>query len=211
MKKSIFVIQLAIFTLTGCQQPEKPLYDLWNYAISRKPDLQLSAYFTAHTLKQALATDAGRRETVSLLRCNGISKVYLEVYRSGLVIPVEKLKNHVSFMDGNGFEVVGGIATVPGPGFGVQQEGPLTWFNWQNPKTQSDLRKVMEDVAPLFETFIIDDFLCTADTRMESKTARGNRSWPEYRRTLLTGLCRSVFIEPAKKKNPSLKLIKDFI
>jgi hypothetical protein len=206
MKTSIFFVFLMIIVIIGCRQP-KPVDDLWNYAISRKSDLQLSAYFTAHTLEQAMATDEGRRETVSLLRCNGITKTYIEVYRSGLVVPPEKLKNYLQFLKKNGFEIVGGIATVPGKDFGIPQEGPLTWFNWQNPKTQSDLRKVIEDSAPLFDTFIIDDFLCTADTSYESKTAKGDRSWSEYRRSLLTGIAESVFLKPAKTRNPSLKMI----
>jgi hypothetical protein len=152
-------------------------------------------------------TESGRREVISLLRCNGITKVYFEVYRSGLKISPELIKSSVSFLKDNGFEVVGGIATVPGGDFGVPQEGTLSWFNWQNPKTQKDLRKVMEDSAPLFDTFIVDDFLCTADTSLESKKAKGERSWSEYRRSLLTELSQSVFINPAKEKNPAIKII----
>ena len=158
-------------------------------------------------MDQFLTTEAGRREALSILHCNGITKVYIETYRSGLVIPPELIKSTVSFFKENGFEVVGGIATVPGPNFGVAQEGPLAWLNWQNPKTQNDLRKVMEDSAPFFDTFIIDDFLCTADTSLESKAAKGDRSWSEYRRSLLTDLAQSVLINPAKAKNPGIRII----
>src|SRR5690606_13340658 len=119
----------------------------------------------------------GRREAVSVLRCNGISKVYVEVYRPELVVATDLLESTVSFLKKNGFEVVGGIATLPGGDVGVAQQGPLTWFNWQNPKTQTDLKKIVEDAAPLFDTFILDDFFCTADTSQESKTAKGDRSW----------------------------------
>ena len=175
--------------------------------IGRKSDLQLSVYVTAHTVEQMFTTAAGRREVLSLLHCNGISKVYLEVYRSGLVISPGIIRESVLFLENNGFEVVGGIATVPGGDFGVAQEGPLTWFNWQNPKTQNDLRKVIEDSAPFFDSFIVDDFLCTADTSSESKIARGDRSWSQYRRSLLTELSESVFIKPAKAKNPAIKMI----
>ncbi|MEI6143807.1 MAG: hypothetical protein WCP85_31295, partial [Mariniphaga sp.] len=128
-------------------------------------------------------------------------------YRSGLVVKPELLKSSTEFLKSNGFEVIGGIATVPGPNFGVPQEGPLTWFNWQNLKTQNDLRKVMEDAAPIFDKFIVDDFLCTSDTSFESKAAKGDRSWSEYRRALLTELSESVFIKPAKAKNPDIKII----
>lgn len=196
-----------LFFLPGCHPDAKPADDVWNIALSRKNDLKLSTYITAHTVQQMFSTVEGRRETLSLLHANGITKVYVEVYRSGLVIAPELLKESVDFLEQNGFEVVGGIATVPGDDFGVQQDGPLSWFNWQNEKTQNDLRHVMEKAAPLFDTFIIDDFLCTADTSQESKAAKGDRSWSEYRRALLTELSTSVFIKPAKAANPGIKMI----
>lgn len=197
----------AYILLTSCNTNSKSVDDIWNLAVSRKADLKLSTYITAHSVQKALGTEEGRRETLSLLHCNGITKVYVEVYRSGLVVHPALLKESVDFLLQNGFEVVGGIATVPGDNFGVQQDGPLTWFNWQNEKTQNDLRNVMKNAAPIFDTFIIDDFLCTADTSMESKTAKGNRTWSEYRRKLLTELSESVFIKPAKAANPKIKMI----
>ena len=104
-------------------------------------------------------------------------------------------------------DVVGGIATVPGRDFGVKQEGRLGWFNWQNPKTRQDLKQVMLGAAEVFDTFIVDDFLCTGDTSLESKAARGDRSWSVYRRELLTDLASSIFIEPARSVNPDIHLI----
>ena len=208
LKLSYFsVILLAILSLQGCIKTSKNAGDIQTLAEARKSDLKLSVYIIAQTINQLLTTETGRREALSVLHCNGITKVYLETYRSGLVIPPKLIKTTVSFFKENGFEVVGGIATVPGPNFGVAQEGPLAWLNWQNPKTQNDLRKVMEDSAPFFDTFIIDDFLCTADTSLESKAAKGDRSWSVYRRALLTDLAQSVLINPAKAKNPAIKII----
>jgi len=204
---SFLLILAVLFGFQGCKQTPKASGDIQSLAEARKSDLKLSVYIIAQTVDQFLTTEAGRREAISILHCNGITKVYIETYRSGLVIPPELIKSTVSFFKENGFEVVGGIATVPGPNFGVAQEGPLAWLNWQNSKTQNDLRKVMEDSAPFFDTFIIDDFLCTADTSLESKAAKGDRSWSEYRRSLLTDLAQSVLINPAKAKNPGIKII----
>jgi hypothetical protein len=208
MKKLIFRIFLLTFiTVFGCQKPFKTLDDFQNYSQSRKSDLQLSVYVTAHMVQQVFTTEAGKREAISVLHCNGISKVYVEVYRSGMLVSSEVLENTVAFLKENGFEVVGGIATLPGEGTGVAQEGPLTWLNWQNPKTQADMKKIMEDAAPLFDTFILDDFFCTADTSLESKLAKGGRTWSEYRRSILTEIAQSVFINPAKAKNPNITMI----
>jgi hypothetical protein len=208
MNKSNVIFFLALFLIfSGCntQSPKTP--DFFDYANSRKSDLQLGVYITAHTVQEQFSTEAGCREAISVLRCNGITKVYVEVYRPGMVVPTELLKNTVSLLGKNGFEVVGGIATLPGEGVGVAQQGPLTWFNWQNPKTQADLKKIVEETTPLFNTFILDDFFCTADTSLESKQAKGDKSWSEYRRGMLTEIAQSVFINPAKEKNPDITMI----
>ncbi len=149
--------------------PISQVDDFQSYVESRNDDLRLSTYVTAHAVEQLLSTVEGRREALSILKANGINKLYVEVYRSGLVVSPDLLQDVTEFFTQNGFEVVGGIATVPGTDFGVRQEARYGWFNWQNEKTQMDLRKVMEDIAPIFESFIVDDFLCTADTSIESK------------------------------------------
>jgi hypothetical protein len=202
----IFGILILVF-LTTCQQSPSPVNDNYEFAKAHAKDLKLSVYITAHTIDRLLSTEQGRREAISLMRANGITKVYIEAYRSGLVVKPLLLKEVAAFFKANGFQVVGGIATVPGGDFGVKQEGKLGWFNWQNPKTQKDLRQVMLDAAPIFDTFIVDDFLCTGDTSLESKSAKGAQSWSTYRRKLLTDLASSVFIEPAKSVNPDIHMI----
>jgi len=200
----IFILPIFI---NSCMQPAEPVNDQFSYAQGRKDDLQLSIYITAHAVKNLLSDEAGRREAISIFRCNGITKAYIEVYRGGVVIEKILLQNIRDLFEKHQIEVVGGIATVPGENFGVRQEAQLGWFNWQNPKTQSDLKEVMMMSADVFDEFIIDDFLCTADTSVESKAAKGERSWSQYRRDLLTELSESVFIEPARSINPDIAMI----
>ncbi len=198
---------LVLFAVLSCKEPAHNIDDNFEFALKHVDELRLSTYITAHSVQGLLSTEAGRREAVSLLRANGITKVYLEVYRSGLVVKPELLRVVSDYFKSQGFSTVGGIATVPGENFGVAQEGKLGWFNWKNPKTQNDLRQVMHDAAQIFDTFIVDDFLCTGDTSAESKAAKGDRSWSEYRRALLTDLASSVFIEPARSVNPDIHMI----
>ncbi|MEQ8556043.1 MAG: hypothetical protein RIC06_13165 [Cyclobacteriaceae bacterium] len=201
------VILMLIGVTSGCQPPKPQLDSVFEFAKANKEDLRLSVFITAHTVERLLGQKEGLREATSLMMANGITKVYLEVYRSGLVVKPALLAEVTDYFSQQGFEVVGGIATVPGREFGVRQEGPLGWFNWQNEKTQRELRKVMVDVAPIFDTFIVDDFLCTSDTSVESKSAKGAQEWSEYRRSLLTELATSIFIAPAKSVNPDIEMI----
>ncbi len=206
-KLSFVLILFAILLNVSCTPQKGKVDDQFSYAQTRVDDLQLSIYITAQTVENLLADETGRREALSIFRCNGITKAYVEVYRSGLTIEKSLLEEVKAFFLKNDIEVVGGIATVPGGDFGVKQEGPLGWFNWQHPKTQEDLKGVMRMAAGIFDEFIVDDFLCTSDTSLISKTAKGNMSWSQYRMDLLTGLSTEIFIKPAKEVNPDITMI----
>ncbi len=136
------LITLAILTNSSSAKGNSEIEDQFSYAQTRTDDLRLSIYITAHAINDLLANEAGRREAISIFRGNGITKAYVEVYRSGLVIEKSLLEKVRDTFIKNGIEVVGGIATVPGGDFGVKQDGKLGWFNWQNPKTQNDLTRV---------------------------------------------------------------------
>lgn len=209
MTKKFLTVLFFIATSFAGHAAEKE-GDVYSLAVSRRQDFRLGVYITAHSVRDYLSSPEGRREALSVLRCNGVTKTYIEVYRSGLTIPPNQLKSVRDFFLQNGFEVVGGIATVPGGDFGVRQEAKLGWFNWQNKKTQDDLKKVIEQSAPLFDEFIVDDFMCTADTSDESTLAKGDKTWAEYRRDLFVKLSRDIFIDPAKRANPTIKLTIKF-
>lgn len=191
----------------SCAKQTSLMDDLYSYAKSRQADLKLSVYITAQSVADQLNDESGRRAGVSLLKSLGITKVYLEVYRGGLVIEQALLAQVKAEFERQGIEVAGGIATVPGDDFGMRQEAQLEWFNWQNPKTQQDLLRVMQMVPKVYDEFIVDDFLCTADTSEESKRAKGEQSWSQYRRDLLTRLSKELFIDPIKAVNPKATVI----
>ena len=174
---------------------------------ARVNDLRLASYVTSRQVEQLATDPAVRTKALQTIRRMGITKLYLEVYRSGHVVSPEHLIFARDWLKNMNIEVVGGIATVPGGDFGVRQKGPLGWFNWQNKKTQRDLEKVIRTAAGVFDSFIVDDFLCTGDISDESKAVKGERSWGQYRRELLTDLAQSVFIGPAKEVNPDITII----
>jgi hypothetical protein len=176
-------------------------------ARARMGDLRFSSYATSRHVEQLATNGAVRTHAWETIQRMGITKLYVEVYRGGHVVLPKHLIFVRDWLRKKGIDVVGGIATVPGGDFGVRQKGPLGWFNWQNKKTQRDIENVIKMAAGIFDTFIIDDFLCTGDLSEESRTAKGNRSWGEYRRALLTELAQSIFVEPARQVNPSITMI----
>ncbi len=170
-------------------------------------DLRFSSYATSRHVEQLATNQAIRARAWETIQRMGITKLYVEVYRGGHVVLPEHLIFVRNWLREKDIDVVGGIATVPGGDFGVRQKGPLGWFNWQNKKTQRDIEKVIRTAAGIFDTFIVDDFLCTGDVGDESEAAKGSRSWGEYRRALLTELAKSIFVEPAREVNPAITMI----
>lgn len=180
---------------------------VFEQAQARRADLQLGVYLTAGAVEGPFDADP---EPVVLLREYGFTRVTIEVYRSGQIVPPERLVRVRDYFRDHGFDVIGGIATTPGGEVGVHQEGPLGWYNWQNPKTRRDLEAIMRAVAPIFDVFVIDDFLCTGDVSDESKQAKGDRSWTRYRCELMAQVGQDVFIAPAKEENPNITMIVKF-
>ncbi len=84
LKKEIFQHKLfwtfnAIFILIfainfSCTQQKGQIEDRFSYAQTRVDDLQLSIYITSHAIRDLLADENGRREALSIFRCNGITK-----------------------------------------------------------------------------------------------------------------------------------------
>ena len=205
MKRAVFISAIVLIAtiLSGHSaarsQQEK--------ARARMSDLRFGSYATSRQVEELATNEVVRTRAWKTIQRMGITKLYIEVYRGGHVVSPEHLTFMRDWLQKKGIEVVGGIATVPGGNFGVRQKGRLGWFNWQNEKTQRDLERVIRMAAGIFDTFIVDDFLCTGDASEESKAAKGERSWGEYRRALLTELAQSVFVRPAKEVNPAITMI----
>jgi hypothetical protein len=176
-------------------------------AEARKGDLRLSSYATSGCVERLATDEAVRTRAWETIQRMGLTKLYVEVYRGGHLVSPEQLVFVRDWLRDKGIDVVGGIATVPGGNFGVRQKGPLDWFNWQNDKTRRDLEKIVRMAAGIFDTFIVDDFFCTGDTSAESQAAKGDRSWGEYRRALMTDVARKVLVGPAKQVNSDITMI----
>lgn len=173
-------------------------------------DLRLSVYATTGSVHALAADEPSRTRALESLGNLRVGKIYLEAYRGGDVVPPQQLGFLRDFFVQHGFKVVGGIATVPGGGVGVPADVGLDWFNFQNPKTRQDLARIVRTAAPLFDTFIVDDFLCTGDTSAESNRVRGTRTWADYRRDLMVAVSEDTIIRPAREANPSISLIVKF-
>ena len=179
-----------------------------NAQVTQAP-LRWCVYMTNGSVQKLANDDAALAKAPELLKALQVSKVYLEFFR-GTPISNDDIKKVSEALAKEGFEIAGGIATVPGDNFGVKEDAKLGWFNWQAPKTRDDLAKIVANAAPLFHEIIVDDFFCTADMSAESVAAKGELEWSDYRRALLVRAAQESIVVPAKTANPSVTLIMKF-
>ncbi len=204
MRRVAMTAIAVLLTILSGRTAAEPQLDK---ARARAGDLRFGSYATSRHVERLATDEVARDRGWETIQRMGITRLFLEVYRAGHVVSTEHLVAVRDWLREKNIDTAGGIATVPGGDFGVRQEGPLGWFNWQNEKTQRDLKKVIHTTAGIFDVFIIDDFLCTGDVSDESKAAKGQRDWGTYRRQLLTELSRSVFVDPARKVSPRISMI----
>lgn len=136
-----------------------------------------------------------------------VGKVYLETYRGGTLISKEQMLKVINFFHKKGIETSGGITTddVYDP-----QEGGFSPQCYTSELVRDRMEKVVNLTAELFDEFILDDFYftnCRCDNCIEAK---GTKSWPEFRLSLMKDFSENVIIRTAKSKNPKAKVIIKF-
>ena len=180
------------------------------WAMAQDAPLRFSVYATSGSVHRMASEESERQRALDVFTRLGVDGIYIEVYRGGDIVSPEELVFLRDFFAAQGMRVVGGIATVPGGDFGVEADVGLHWFNFQNAKTRRDLEGVMRASAPIFDTFIVDDFLCSGDRSAESDAARGARSWGDYRRDMMTTVASETILRPAREANPDITMIVKF-
>jgi hypothetical protein len=176
-------------------------------SMSPADSLRISVYATAGDVLRYLGTPDDSLKVGEVLKPLKVSRLFLEGRRGDEYVSPSRLREVRDFFASRGIECAGGIATVPGRAFGTRQDAALGWLNWESEKTRSDVSWFFTENAPLFDTLIVDDFYCTADTSSLSRSACGDRSWGEYRRDLLVSLIDPVVRRPALAANPGIRLI----
>lgn len=168
--------------------------------------LQYEVYATAGQVNQFCSDGASRKRVAEVLKAVGIDKIYIEAYRGDEQVSEETLMASRDFFDAEGFEVATGITTIPGKDAGVRGDGSAYYLNYEAQATRDLIKKWAEIMAEHFDEILVDDFFLTDDQSEESKKAKGERSWSEYRLDLMTEIARDWLIEPARDRNPKVRV-----
>ncbi len=166
-----------------------------------------STLFTAQDVRDHLATEEGRQAALAFCRKMGVTKVYIETFRSGYQADEATLKAARDFFRQAGLEVSGCVTTVQ---VGKPSSGGHSWVCFTNRPTQERLESIFRFTAALFDEIMIDDFFCTDCQCSECAAAKGALSWDQYHEKLMLQVSRDRVLGPAHAVNPRVKVIIKF-
>ncbi len=172
-----------------------------------RESLRLSGYLTAGDVVHHFSDPRKRRAAIRRLLSIGISKAYVEFYRSGIWVHENVLKQVRDALQGEGITAWGGICTTHGEGLTDPSTHGQWWICFSSPRSRATLEQMMRMGARVFDHVIVDDFLCTSCRCARCREGRGRRDWPTYYRDLMVDVARSCIIGPAKEENPAVRVI----
>ncbi|MDR2361027.1 MAG: hypothetical protein LBD85_07145 [Oscillospiraceae bacterium] len=138
----------------------------------------------------------------------GCDKVYLEPYRDGLLIPEEQLSNLIKWFKEEGVEVSGALTTTTNDLSETDKEKYRFSgvYCYTNETMRAHLLDTVRYTARHFDEFILDDWFFTYCTCEECRTAKGGRSWEDFRTDQLAEI-GELICRAAKEVNPNCKVI----
>lgn len=194
-----------IFTIACLTIATSFSQSLWNTAKNNKDILTVTTLFTAQNVRDYLSKPDGLNDAVNWCKLTGITKVYIESYRSGLYASRETLKNAKERFLKEGFDVSGCVTPT---GIKKATVGGYRGVScYTNKETQEELQRIFEYTASLFDEIMIDDFLFTECKCEECITARGKKQWSDYYSDLLVEVSRERILKAAKAVNPDARVI----
>ncbi|MEM3145807.1 MAG: permease [Thermoproteota archaeon] len=130
-----------------------------------------------------------------------IDKVYLENFRESMIVDKDTMLKVKSFFESKGIKTSGGMATYLGENHRFK-----SWC-YTRSETRETIKKVVRDLAEIFDEFIIDDLFFENCKCEECIKAKGSKSWKEYRLELMEEISRDVIIKTAREVNPNIRII----
>ena len=132
-----------------------------------------------------------------------LDKIYLETYRSEVLVERDKMEKIKALFIEKGFTVSGGITTTV-------KKTLMGSMCFTDPENRKRLGEIAAYTAQLFDEVILDDFYFT-NCRCESCIKeKGDRDWSSFRLALMNDISENVIIKNAKAANPNVNMIIKF-
>jgi hypothetical protein len=133
-----------------------------------------------------------------------VDKVYIEVQRDGMLATDKLLEDVKQFFVGRGVRVAAGSAFT-----GAEAE-QFRSFSYTDPADRDFVKKSSELAARHFDEFILDDFFFVNSKTDSDIAAKGDRSWTDFRLSLMDEAGSTLVVKAAKDVNPKIKVVIKF-
>jgi len=133
-----------------------------------------------------------------------VDKVYIEVHRDRMMADDALLEKVKKFFTDRGVQVAAGSA------FTENEANLFATYCYTNPADRDYVKKVSELAARHFDEFILDDFFFVNTKTDSDIAAKGERSWTDFRLSLMDDAAANLIIKAAKDVNPKIKVVIKF-
>ena len=144
-----------------------------------------------------------REDIDKVARYVKLDKIYLEAYRSEVLVDRDKMKAVKELYSGKGYELSGGITTTT--------TGTLLGsMCYTSQETRKKLGDIITYLAEEFDEIMIDDFYFTNCRCAACIEAKGDRDWASFRLALMNDISENVVLKAARAVKPDINMIIKF-
>ena len=167
-------------------------------------NFSIASYMYAYYAAEA-SDDEIRQGMERYLACLPLTKVYVENHRATTDVPPERLKQIRGILEGYGVRVSGGITSTVLVN-DIQKPNYFDTFCYTDPAHREEYLRIVREAAEAFDEIILDDFFFTSCRCEMCITAKGNKSWSEFRQQQMADFSREI-VAAAKAANPRVNFI----
>lgn len=168
-------------------------------------NFKLAAYFPAPDIVKMSMKEI--EEAIGWYRrYSPLDKVYIETYRNGVFLERETVLEVKELFGKAGIESAGGITYTL-----TDEDYPwpriMKSFCYTNRETREKVKDIAVFTADFFDEVILDDFYFTDCSCQECIDAKGDRSWKDFRLSLMAEVSKNLVVKPMKEVNSQVKVI----
>lgn len=167
-------------------------------------NFSLASYMFAYYAAQA-GDEEIRKGIETYLRYLPLRKVYLENHRAAVDVPVGRLKEIKAIIGEYGIKVSGGITSTALVG-GEQKPALFDTFCYTDPRHRNEYLRIVREAAEVFDEIILDDYFFTSCRCELCISAKGKRSWKDFRQDQMKEFSEEIVAE-ARRINPGMNFI----
>lgn len=132
-------------------------------------------------------------------------KIYIENHRGICTIPPSRLQELKGLVESKGLIAAGGITCTTLVN-GIRKPAIFDTYCYTDPDHKKEYLQLISDLSSVFDEIILDDFFFTSCRCEMCISAKGKRSWKEYRLDLMEQFSYEA-VAAAKSANPNVTFI----